>query len=601
MSKPPFDPNKPFTSEKPAFDPSKPFDRSDGEQYNYTPLQKVSNALSSGMEFLNNPSGNNQFNEMAPQGDELFGRAGQAIAEGLGKRGYPALGAAIGTPVSLANPINWMTPEVGEIPKTNIYKPNIPAERAPIVAESEAMGLTPTLADKTGSRFAAGIENKLSRTPMGQGPISDVYAKNAKALEANKSKLASQYANELDPSVVGNNLADAIEANRKPVRSAKNEAFRNVYGDVNVPLTESESKALQFIQEQDKAPSGYGNPELRAKAEGILDIKNKVSGGQNIKTGDYYGAPDNKVGYKASPLEPTSSKANYEQIKIVREGLNGLIHKETSPSGEVSPTGQKYIDLKSALDRDISNFASQNTNNPLSDFKAQQFAETYNTANKASQSYAKEFKNKAVNDLMGLIRGGSPEKAIDFLFGPKNNVSVIRKVKAAAGEEAFNSAKQAWVKDLLEKKNIALELSKKEPEMLKEIFTPKELRDMKAHGDVANLNMTAERPGMGANKSESGTLNVRAAQYGGLFGGIGASLGTLNPLPAAVGITQFLAPRLASKLYLKAGEGISVGGARSGIARAGATAGMASDAAEREARLREFISRKFSSKGNESR
>jgi hypothetical protein len=556
-----------------------------------TGLQKVANGISTVMQNIDQPG--RMFGIKQPEVNDLYmgatadpvlDRWGNSATEYLGKKGIPGAVAAIpGTAISMANPMNWLSPPTKGIAPKTLYEPKIPAERAPIVSAAEQIGMTPTLADKTGSRFAAGVENKLSRTPFGQGPISEVYTRNAKALEANKGKLLAKYGSDADPSVVGNTIADAIEANKKPVREAKNRAFQDVYGDINVPLPEAEGKALQYIQEQDKAPSGYGNPELRTKSEGILDIKNKVSTGQNIKTGDYYGAPDNKIGYKASPMEPAVPKANYDQIKIVREGLNGLIQKETAPSGEVSPTGQRYIELKASLDRDISNFASQNTNNPLADFKAQQFAETYNAANKTSKAYAEQFKNPAINDVMALARGGHPEKIIDHLFNPKNNVSTIRKVRAAAGEEAFGLAKKAWVNDLLNKKNVALELSKKEPEMLNAIFSPEELQAIKSHGDVANLNMTAERPGMGANKSETGTMDIGMAQWGAAGSSIPSGIGlvlTGHPIAGALtiggGVGQLLAPKYLSKAYVRLGNGIELGGARAGITRAGITTGVGS-------------------------
>lgn len=530
-------------------------------------------------------------------------KLGNAVAEGTGqlagryisnpeiRKSVQAGGVVLGAGLQAAsNPLTYApTPSLeGTVAK---WEPTIPPERAPLVASAEKMGISPTLADKTGSRGLAGIENKLSRTPLGQGPLSDVYSANAKALEANKQELLSKYGTETDPSVVGQNVVDAITSNKKPLRELKNQAFENVYGNVNVPLPEAEGTALKFIQEQDKAPAGYGNPELRSKAGGILDIKNKVSTGEGVNEGKgYYGTPDNTVGYQASPPEAPNPKPNYEQIKIVREGLNGLIQKETMPSGEVTPTGQKYIALKSSLDKDISNFAKQNSGNPLSDFEAQQFSDTYNQANKLSSDYATKFKNPAVNDALALARNGRPEKIVDVLFTPKNNVTTINRIKSAAGPEAFGLAKKAWITDLLQKGNVAQTLLKYEPETLRAILNPQELNDLMTHGQVGSLNMTAERPGMGANKSESGTFNVHAAQYGAALGGIGASLSTGNPLPAIAGVGQFVAPRYLSKAYVAAGNGIPLNASLSNVT-SNISKGVAMNPQQRQSLIEEYVRR----------
>lgn len=82
---------------------------------NQTGLQKVAGGITRVMQAIDQPGAflgikQPQVNEMSPQGDVLFNKAGEAITEYLGRRmDSPVVPALAGTAVSMMNPQNWMT------------------------------------------------------------------------------------------------------------------------------------------------------------------------------------------------------------------------------------------------------------------------------------------------------------------------------------------------------------------------------------------------------------------------------------------------------------------------------------------------------------
>src|SRR3954463_1679253 len=84
-----------------------------------TGLQKLAGGISNVMQNIDNPGrmfGNAppETSQMGPQGDDLFSRAGEKVTDYLGQterlRNSPVIPALAGTAVSMANPMNWMSP-----------------------------------------------------------------------------------------------------------------------------------------------------------------------------------------------------------------------------------------------------------------------------------------------------------------------------------------------------------------------------------------------------------------------------------------------------------------------------------------------------------
>lgn len=177
MNKPAFDPNQPFASAKPAFDPNAPFTAESAEPMPETGLQKLAGGISNVMQNIDNPGrmmGNQppQVNTMAPQGDNLFNRAGEAVTDALGQskpfRGSPVVPAMAGTAVSMMNPQNWLTPEM---PGKTALPGQEMAQEAAQNAGRKALGYTKLYLNKKPGNL--GKANAVAQTMLDEGVITN--------------------------------------------------------------------------------------------------------------------------------------------------------------------------------------------------------------------------------------------------------------------------------------------------------------------------------------------------------------------------------------------------------------------------------------------
>lgn len=137
-----------------------------------TMLNKTASVISKGMNFINNPSGQDMsgVNTMEPQGNNMFAKAGGNVAEYLGGKnlpGNPYTAAAVGTAVSMANPINWLAPEA----KGPVSLPGSEALQGTAQeAGAKALGYTKRFLNKQGATERA---HSVAQTMLDKGVITN--------------------------------------------------------------------------------------------------------------------------------------------------------------------------------------------------------------------------------------------------------------------------------------------------------------------------------------------------------------------------------------------------------------------------------------------
>lgn len=471
-----------------------------------------------------------------------------------------------------------------------MMRPNIPIERQPIVSAMENVGMNPTYAQKTGSRFSMGLENTLEKAPMGNGPINERYQANETALLGEKHRLQSEMGTPQDVYGVGHEAKSKVPIRSEAMRLKREDMFQAIPDNVSIPLSEYSQHGAKIISEESKIRPLARNKEVMTFAE---DAQHPyISTGEGVTGGPEYqgitkqipgqtippssvtrkssllGESGMPLSYKesvpgknippsteygiqasASPETSFSPKSNYFDVKGLRETLTGKI-TEAHNAGNYKAERQ-FIGLKKALDADIENFANSEVS-PLDSMVSKEFKESYGKANAFSRAYKGLFKSDEANALLSA----DPNKIVDLVFKGKNAETQIKKYRAITGEEGFTPLKQKFTQDLLESPNINRELKGYEEGTLMAIYSEPELNQIRQYGlaqeggkSVSNLQGT----------QGSARSNIFSKSSAGLGAGIYA-LATGHPILGALGISQFIAPRYAAKALLGASNGIPVGG-----------------------------------------
>jgi hypothetical protein len=139
-----------------------------------TPLQGIASGISNGMSYVDNPGklfGVNPpvANQMAPQGDQLFNNAGETASEYIRQKGYPNLGAGVGTAISMANPENWITNAKAIPGKIKLPGAGIAEDMAQSAAR-RTLGYTKGMLKKPGALDRA---NEVGQIMLDQGVIKN--------------------------------------------------------------------------------------------------------------------------------------------------------------------------------------------------------------------------------------------------------------------------------------------------------------------------------------------------------------------------------------------------------------------------------------------
>jgi hypothetical protein len=160
---------------------------------------------------------------MAPQGDQLFNKAGEAASEYIRQKGYPKLGAGVGTAISMANPENWITnvqaiPEKVQLPGAGV------AENIAQGAARRTLGYTKGMLKKPGALERANevgqtmLEQNVIRNPLTHpfsfgaedtfGRASDLADVSGQAIGKTISDLSGKPS--IDVNVVGNEISNQL-------------------------------------------------------------------------------------------------------------------------------------------------------------------------------------------------------------------------------------------------------------------------------------------------------------------------------------------------------------------------------------------------------
>lgn len=512
-------------------------------QPNNAGLQSFADSISGAMSFINNPGGEQASggaNLMQPQGDSLFNRAAGGVAEYLGGKGVnPYMAAIPATAISMANPMNWISPN---FKGSTVMKPRVSPSRASAVSAAEELNIPLSRAEQTGSSALSGVETLLEKTPTGTVPINKFREGQMVAKQAALEKAMKEMGTTETPFTVGMKAKEGLGQETASARNLRNTLYEKIPQDVRVPLQKSISVADEIIQEQAKYLPTTRNADVIALAK---DVQNASIPPQrpNVETSPTVLGSSGESQFRAGPIRPESAiEPNYPMLSRLRSVLADKIKQNTITQADGTSTmtqsGRDFMRLKSALDSDIESFASS-ASSPLESMISKEFKDTYRQANAFGKSFAETYQNPDIKRLTFA----DPEKVVSSIF-KKNSESEIRNFRAGVGEEAFSFAKKRFTQDLLESKNIKNELSKYEPETLKSIYGPSELEKIQKLGDTFDLLKSAEKTA--GNPSGTGRQILGGSSYG----AAAYALLSGNPLAAAsiIGLPYISAKALTSKV-----------------------------------------------------
>lgn len=483
------------------------------------------------------------------QASEGLDTLGGQLSEALGKKGAnPYLAGAAG--MIAANAPFLVGPELPGM-AGKILGPKVGPGMAEGVSAARQIGVPLRRGEVSGGKFSSGISNLMEKTAMGAGPEDAFSARQKTALETERAKLQGKLGSSADVYSAGAKAKQNIAKRGTEMVSKRDSMFDQIPDNVNIPLSEYQKIGDQIVQEQSRVRPIARDADVGKFAS---DAQNPYgSTGQGVT-----GGPD-KFGERisVSPEEKFSPKSNYFDVKAVRETLNARI-AEAHDAGNFTKERQ-FLRLKSALDKDIENFASSPAT-PLDSMMAKEFKQTYRKANAFSGAYRGLFKSDEAMSLMDA----PPERIVDIVF-KRNNETAIKRFRALVGEDGFLPSKKKFTQEIIDSPNVKKELDKYEPGTLLSIYSGPELAELRRYAAAQDITKTTSRL---QGTSGSARSNIAAGQYTGLGAGI-VSLLTGNIPGAIFGLGQFAAPAAISRANLALAEGIptSFGKASTGVSR----------------------------------
>lgn len=536
-------------------------------------LYDLGQKISRGLKFINNPGGENAVprgtNVLEPGGNNLFERMGGATSEYLGRKGVnPYVSAGVGTLISIANPESWMTPKVGN---TRILEPRPSPETSFGVASATKHGIPLTRAEITGSKPSAMGEVGLRSTVTGSMPFENVDRTQSAALSSAEEAIRRQHGT-VEPASssgmegkiglqteMGANKAMAEKLYKNipdlPIESPNlQEHLRMSVFDADALGDPKVSKALQQARNLIERPSGqtestfpqsFGSKTIKkdipARTEGVGFTKMDIpASSENVPIESQYRIGPSIPAKKGPPT--------FQELNKLRNDLAYQLKKETTWSPitgpQISPSGQKILSIKEAIDKDVNAFAETNIG------KYTEFGSAFQKAKGFYGDYANLKNNKLVRKL-----GNSPESDMAQTIFGKGTVENVRVAKSALGEEGFKAVQDQYFSSLLDQKNIANKLGKLDSDFMQESLRSEQLQALR---EVDAFRKTAK----GAERMAGNTS--RTAQTGATIG-TGVVLYRIlkgaftNPVDALLQTAEVLGlPYLASKAYLATGSGITL-------------------------------------------
>lgn len=551
-----------------------------------TPLQKTANKITNVVEAINHPGAalgfqQPQVNEMAFQGDSLFDRAGTKVTEFLGKNNVPApLAALPGTAISMANPMNWMTPpKVGPV---RAFEPTVPKERLAGVQAAQELGVPLTRAEQTGAKSTSLLESGLEKSMTGSGTIRKFRSTQTEAIESALQNMKNKFGSKELLSASGEEakmgmqeeLGAARNLGRKlykdipdvPIETpklleAKNEAMFNQAHLTDPKISQAIKKIENIAGVREPGPTEATSPQPFSKPVELQEVK--IPGGMKTIPGEgnVLMPPSKKTmeveyqsQYRIGPTEPTQPPPQtFQKINDLRNELSAMIQSETTynpiTGPQTTPTGRRLSALKKALDDDIKTYTISQTD-PYGKMETGQFKTAFDKANAFHGNVKDLINNKLIKKLSKAQ--GSDVAGTIFRSG---NIEDVLTAKAALGNKGYLAAQKQFFNDILESKNIGRELGKFEPEFLQAAFSNEQLQALKKLDSVKQLALGAEK--LAGNPSGTAQNLATGATLTGL-GHAALKLFT-NPTAAIVEAAAILGiPFATAKAYIGTTHGIPV-------------------------------------------
>ncbi len=420
-----------------------------------------------------------------------------------------------------------------------------------LVAFAESRGLKLSPADITKSKFIAQLESLLEKTPFGSEAVHRFRQSQVKALSQLRDSLMEKFGTREDASVLGD-IAQRSIAENQAARKVQKDAL---YGRVaqlttgkDFPAENLRQAALQLLEKEMKAP-----PKFRSKE--IMDLTSDILGIE-VQAGKM--APEVMVGLKKPQ---TAIRYNFDGVRAIQDRLNEVIE------GQIGLPGQRgFASSKVAGAAKLLRKASELDLRDFSKLAGPEAMKAYDVAKAFYKEGVETFDNKTVRRLAKA----APEKVVDIVFSP-GAVTQIQAVKRATGEAGFTALKKQFVEKVLPEVqeesfkpgSFSKALSKYGDEVLSEVFTPKELMQIRSMDRLAGEVLTAERlAGNPSGTARTVLGGATWAQVGGLIlsgfsGGVAGAAGT-------AGIV--LGPKVIADFYLsEAGRRLLVQGFKTSI------------------------------------
>lgn len=505
-------------------------------------LYDLGEKISRGLRFINNPGGENAVprgtNVLEPGGNNLFERMGGATAEYLGrKKMNPYIAGGLGTLISMANPESWITPDV---PNATVLKSRPSPETAFGVEAAQKHGIPLTRAEITGSKPAAMTEVGLRSTLTGSGAFKAADEAQASAIQSAESAIRNEHGTLEPPSSVGMEAKRGLQK-EMGANKAKAESLYKKIPDLPIDSP--------FLQEH------LNMSMLDADALGDTKVSKALQQARNLieRPGGITEQTSPKLGssHTVGPSIPAKKgPPTFQELNKLRNDLAFQLKKETTWSPitgpQISPSGQKILAIKEAVDKDINSFAQTNLG------KYTEFGSAFQRAKGFYGDYANLKNNKLVQKL-----GKVPESDVSPTIFRPGRVEDIRIAKSALGEEGFKAVQDQYFSDLLDKKNIGNEIDprKMNSDFFSEALRPEQIRALKEVDAFRKRAQGAER--LAGNTS-------RTAQTVGTIATAKLLWDTLkdaftNPVMAIGHAAEILGvPYVGSKIYLGTGSGVTL-------------------------------------------
>jgi hypothetical protein len=360
-----------------------------------------------------------------------------------------------------------------------------PAQRE-ISAIADKYKVPLSVADIKQTKLASMLESMSEKTFL-SGNIIQTFRKGQIAAFKNAADdLVQRSGGKVDRETAGNMVLEAFNASAEVAKKKTNALYDAARSSIidpakkNMNNTAIKQKAREMLAQEELVAKNIQSPIVPL----LKDIAQKKSIYDNIDASD-----------------ALSSKLK----EFIRDEANKV--GKVGAGQRTTPLGRKYAQLLHSLEKDHDAYYSDV--NPGA-------KGLYDLAKASAKNEKHLYANKNILKLVNQ----NPEKIVDSVI-KNNNVTVIKGLKAAIGENNFKPVKQKFIQDLVESSSTAEggampkflpsamvnKLGKYEPETLNAILSKEEQKEIGEIAKLASALETAERVA----GNPSGTAQIGSA------------------------------------------------------------------------------------------